>query len=246
MFRPQSYRDFERCRRAWIRALNEYLRTADFHTMVEAAAPSYAHRRGMISWFFWQRIYYVVHYLERLPEVGKALDFGCGLGILLPHLQRLSDDVSGVDVFIDPARSLQDQMDFQNVKLFESLDQCLEANERLFDTVTALDVLEHMDDLAGTFRKLFDHMSEHGRLIICGPTESFIYRLGRFLAGFHKIYEDFEHASESSNPHHHRTIDDIERIARELGYRVEPIKTLYPVSPLFKIFAVHRPGTSRR
>ena len=68
-----------------------------------------------------------------------------------------------------------------------------------------------------------------------GPTENWVYKIGRYLAGFHQLYKDFDHASESSNPHHHCTIYDIESTIKKMGLKLTIIKTLYPPVPIFQI-----------
>lgn len=57
--------------------------------------------------------------------------------------------------------------------LFPSLDDCL-ANNARFDTIIALDVLEHFKDLNAKLNELKNIMEPGARLIISGPTESWI------------------------------------------------------------------------
>ena len=123
---------------------------------------------GLISWFFWRRIYYVTKYLHQIGDIGKALDFGCGLGILLPQLKKYSRDVSGVDIFIKPAQDLQRKMHFEDVTLYNSLDECKQQTNDKFETIISLDVLEHMDDLEAQIIELLELLHDNGRIIISG------------------------------------------------------------------------------
>lgn len=75
----------------------------------------------------------------------KILDVGCGAGILTEPLSRLGHDVSGIDLSnkaIDVAktRALEQnlQIDYKNL----SIDQI----DQKFDVVTALEIIEHVDD----------------------------------------------------------------------------------------------------
>ena len=56
-----------------------------------------------------------------------------------------------------------------------------------FDTIFALDVLEHIPDLEKVSVKLKELIGDFGQLIISGPTENTFYHLGRRLAGFRAI-----------------------------------------------------------
>ena len=57
-----------------------------------------------------------------------------------------------------------------------------------FDTIFALDVLEHIPDLEKVSVKLKELIGDFGQLIISGPTENTFYHLGRRLAGFSGHY----------------------------------------------------------
>ena len=88
-------------------------------------------------------------------------------------------------------------------------------------TIFALDVLEHVPDPGTTLENLGRLLVDDGLLVISGPTENWLYRLGRRISGF-------------SGHYHHRTIYEIEEVAKahftKLIARVGP----GPV-PLFSI-----------
>jgi 2-polyprenyl-3-methyl-5-hydroxy-6-metoxy-1,4-benzoquinol methylase len=168
-----------------------------------------------------------------------VLDIGCGIGIMLPYLQSISESVFAVDHSIAPAKYSQPKMNFSGVKLYDSLEDCVSDNER-FDTIIALDVLEHIENLSAKLIELRDIMEPNGRIIVSGPTENWIYKIGRLAAGFHKIYKKIEYTSKSSNPFHHHTIYDVEKTLKECGFKVNPLKTLYPLVPLFRIIVAEK------
>jgi len=66
-----------------------------------------------------------------------------------------------------------------------------------------------------------------GRMIVSGPTESWVYRLGRRIAGF-------------QGPYHMTTIHHIERALGERLARLT-VRCLPPVLPLFRISVWRRP-----
>jgi SAM-dependent methyltransferase len=99
-----------------------------------------------------------------------------------------------------------------------------------FDFITALDVLEHVPDLSATVLHLGALLRPGGRLVVCGPTENVLYKVGRWLAGF-------------SGDYHVRDIEDIHQAVRR-HYPTAPLGTLFPGVPFFRLFEAVRPATS--
>jgi hypothetical protein len=60
-----------------------------------------------------------------------------------------------------------------------------------------------------------------GKLLVCGPTENWIYKLGRRIVGF-------------SGEYHHRSIADIER-AMERRFVVRTVKRMFYPFTLFVV-----------
>jgi hypothetical protein len=104
--------------------------------------------------------------------------------------------------------------------------------ERAFRTVLALDSLEHNDDLDGILGRLTASLADDGRLVISGPTESALYRLGRRIAGF-------------SGHYHKQTVHDVEAAAAKLLRRVS-VSSVPPLGALFRISVWRQSLASRR
>jgi 2-polyprenyl-3-methyl-5-hydroxy-6-metoxy-1,4-benzoquinol methylase len=99
-----------------------------------------------------------------------------------------------------------------------------EAAPRSFNLIIALDVLEHVKDLASTLAQLMRLLHPKGELIVSGPTENALYRFGRRLAG-----------PEYSGVYHERGVGEIRQMLSQQA-RVTPLATLYWPIPLFEIF----------
>jgi 2-polyprenyl-3-methyl-5-hydroxy-6-metoxy-1,4-benzoquinol methylase len=97
-----------------------------------------------------------------------------------------------------------------------------------FDLIIALDVLEHVKDLPRILRELLALLKQGGQLIVSGPTENILYRIGRKVAG-----------PEYSGAYHERGIAEIKHELMHIS-RIEPIATLYWPIPLFEIFAAKK------
>jgi 2-polyprenyl-3-methyl-5-hydroxy-6-metoxy-1,4-benzoquinol methylase len=193
----------------------------------EQALPAYSHRNRLMRWLFWQRLRRVVRYLERkAPPGARVLDFGCGVGMLLPLLAWRGFQVTGVDLDIRHTQSFLDAFQIPNVTILPAF-RLTELPASQFDVITALDVLEHVPDLNETIVRLGNLLKPGGKLVVCGPTENALYRLGRRLAGF-------------SGAYHLRNIEDIRQAVHQ-HFPTVSLGTIYPWLPLFKLFEASRP-----
>jgi 2-polyprenyl-3-methyl-5-hydroxy-6-metoxy-1,4-benzoquinol methylase len=194
------------------------------------AFPAYSHRNPIINWLFWQRLRKVMEYIQRPAPYERILDFGCGSGVMLPYLSQISAQVTAMDVDLLPLESVQVHIPLaKNVEVTDATKSNisdLPANS--FDLIIALDVLEHVKDLPRTLHELLALLKPGGQLIISGPTENILYRIGRKIAG-----------PEYSGDYHERGIAEIKTELAPIS-RIEPIATLYWPIPLFEIFTAKK------
>ena len=166
----------------------------------EQAALAYLKGLALSRWVFWRRVAFMHRHLRRAAGSG-CLDFGCGLGIMLPFLARRFACVHAVDLLPDVAARFLERWwtvsrePPQNVSLAASLDDA-GLPERSLDLILALDVLEHVENLAEVLVRMRGLLKEDGVLVVSGPTENALYKLGRRIVGF-------------SGDYHHRSIYDI-------------------------------------
>lgn len=93
----------------------------------------------------------------RLREQRCALDIGCGSGASLLVLSGLYERVAGIDPGLPNlilARKTLDENNLENVLLVQAYGQKLPFNDEIFDYVNALNVLEHVFDLAGVLMEI--------------------------------------------------------------------------------------------
>jgi 2-polyprenyl-3-methyl-5-hydroxy-6-metoxy-1,4-benzoquinol methylase len=151
----------------------------------EMAGPSYLHRIPLIRWLFWRRLEVVAELLAAGGDRYEAgLDFGCGLGVLLPTLSNFTTSVYATDLELRPARQIVAAMEIPNVEFVPPETLQTRITPGSLDYVVSTDVLEHVDDLPAIVNQLASFLRRGGRLIISGPTESLVYRMSRVLAGF--------------------------------------------------------------
>ena len=190
----------------------------------EAAFPAYAHRNPLIEYLFWGRLRVAYNWCRNRPGQ-RVLDFGCGPGILTYALARSGRKVIGLDTNLAPVKALQERITFPDgVKFIEGDILRVPIEPGSVDLLFALDVLEHIDDLEPYLDRFEELLSPDGSIVVSVPTESWLYRIGRRLAG------------ERFTGHYHQSSAGPVRSAFEKRFEVEPLATLLPFAPLFQIF----------
>jgi 2-polyprenyl-3-methyl-5-hydroxy-6-metoxy-1,4-benzoquinol methylase len=195
--------------------------------MDEAGFPAYSHKNPLINWLFWQRLRKVMDYVEVDAPYGHLLDFGCGSGVLLPFLCGISTRVTAMDIDLHPFERISRHRSFPaNLEVHNARRVTLkDLPDTTFDLIIATDVLEHVEDISGTLTDMKSLLKPVGQIIISGPTENVLYKIGRALAG-----------PEYSGDYHERGILEVRELLGE-KMKVIPIATLYWPVPLFEVFA---------
>jgi SAM-dependent methyltransferase len=143
--------------------------------MEEDFYPAYYALEGRHWWFLGRRRLFL-RLLEREfpPEARpiELLDFGCGTGAFLEHLERFGE-VSAVDG--DPnAVAFCHQRGRSEVQLVPP-GAPLPFADGAFDLVTTLDVIEHIDDHVGALRELRRVLRPGGRVLVAVPAFMFLW-----------------------------------------------------------------------
>jgi 2-polyprenyl-3-methyl-5-hydroxy-6-metoxy-1,4-benzoquinol methylase len=200
----------------------------------EQALPSYLDGNVMSRLVFISRLLIAMSMVDICGQKQQCTDFGCGSGILLPWLAERFENVNGIDLDLRFAQFFCPET--ENIRLAESLASADIAPQSQ-NLILALDVLEHMDDPSETIRILASLLHSEGIMIISGPTENWLYRLGRRIVGF--------------DGHYHRTniyaigesASNVLRMYRKA--RILPIFTLFEILclehdyPAGRIFGIH-------
>lgn len=191
---------------------------ANFEEWEESCIPSYCHPNWLAAYVSWLRLFSVAKLATRhAPRAVRMLDFGASTGEL-GHL--VSHKGAGYD-FIEndesPAAYLLSRLPSARRMTLES------AVDGRYDIVFAIDSLEHNTNYADLLEILVGKLTPNGVLILSGPTESGLYRLGRRIAGFDGHY-------------HETTIREIEAAAAQLLDRRE-VRSVLPIATLFRISA---------
>lgn len=106
------------------------------------------------------------------PLHGKrALDVGCGAGLLCEPLARLGAEVTGVDAAPELIAAARQHCEGQGLAI--RYHACgVEEVEGRFDLITAMEVIEHVASPAAFLRSLSDRLAPGGLLILSTPNRT--------------------------------------------------------------------------
>ena len=186
-----------------------------FEQIEESCIPSYAHPNLAAAGVSWWRLACAAKAYRRHCPEGPVLDFGAASGELFHVLQP--DELYH---FVELNDKLSEALNHFNPEAIRQMQDSLSPNN--YAAVFALDSLEHNDNVPELLERIHKTLREDGLLILSGPTENWIYRLGRRLAGF-------------SGHYHTTNIGDIERMSEALFSKVAQQTIPLPIAPLFSI-----------
>ena len=218
--------DFQDYKNHYRSAIRKVLEEAEPGRLAESGFPAYSHPNRLINWLFWQRLHIAMNFIEEYAPYKKMLDFGCGSGVMLPFLARHSQHVTAMDIDLAPLEQVRKHISLpENIQLLDANQTSLShLTPASFDLISALDVLEHVQNLSRTLSELLSLLKPGGQLVVSGPTENALYQIGRKLAG-----------AEFSGDYHERGTPEIKRELARLA-PVRQIATLYWPVPLFEMF----------
>jgi len=179
----QAMHKFSDTKKKFKGIIQNTLKTNNSYEIDEAALPAYAHKNPLIDFIFWRRVE-IAFNMARKNTSSRVLDFGCGSGLLSYALAQSGVNVVANDTVFGPLNIVKKQLDFpKGIDFWEGSLLSRQIPDNYFDTIIALDVLEHInniDDYITVFRRI---LKPGGLIIISGPTESLLYKIGRKMAG---------------------------------------------------------------
>lgn len=151
------------------------------------------------------------------PLAGKrALDVGCGAGLLSEPLARLGAQVTGIDAApenVDVARAHAAQQGLTIDYRSGEVDQL--SGER-FDLVVSMEVIEHVADPAGFIAALGSALADDGLLIMSTPNRTPLSRLALITIG-----EGFGIVPRGTHDHDKfLTPDELTKLLEDAGFEV--------------------------
>ena len=192
------------------------------HALNEQAVPSYLHPMFVMRETFWARI---TAAYKQAPSGERVLDFGSGLGAMTPwhlHGYKQVHLFDSSPLVITELSALKLRPDFSTLHI-ETQETLAALPDHYFDTIFALDVLEHVEDLPVIAKQLKRLLKPDGKLVVSSPTENWVYRTSRILGG-----------DQYNGEFHVRAAKEVEAdLAQE--FKVQLKKRIFPVLTYFRI-----------
>ena len=150
----------------------------NFDIKVEQIVPEYYSKNKSIKRIFFKRFEKALALLKE-NKINSILDIGCGDGIFTNILKNKENykEVVGVD-YNKNIESLNKV--YKNIKFIRADLYKLNLDKK-FDAVTCLDVLEHFENVNIVLNRIDSVLRTGGYLVVSGPTENFLYKLGRLI-----------------------------------------------------------------
>jgi SAM-dependent methyltransferase len=157
-------------------------------------------------WWFAGRRRILAGFLERIcaslgPKRPHILDVGCGTGANLEMLSKFGE-AEGVDVSTAA-------LEFCRARGLASVQQGeaekLPYEDGSFDLVTALDVVEHLDDDTAGLREMWRVLRPGGRALLFVPAFMFLWGV----------------QDDVSNHRRRYTLSGLQQVVREAGFEIE-------------------------
>lgn len=151
------------------------------------------------------------------PLVGKkALDVGCGAGLLCEPLARLGAKVTGLDAAPENIAAARAHAGPQGLDIDYRNEAIENFGGKDHDLVTSLEVLEHVDDPQGFVDGLAGSLAEDGLMIISTPNRTALSKL--------LLVELAERTGQiPRGTHHHEqfiTPEELEKLLNNAGLEV--------------------------
>ena len=103
----------------------------------------------------------------------RVLDVGCGAGRLLNALKQEGFSPVGIEPDKDLI-SLAERMN-PELKIYQGEGDRLATIPEQFETITIIDVLEHIEDDVSQLELMYDRLEEGGRLVVVVPAHQWLY-----------------------------------------------------------------------
>ncbi len=115
------------------------------------------------------RLQFILNNFNKPIKKKKILDIGCGGGLVSELLAKINAEVTGIDENIYNIKEAKEHAKKNSLKIVyinQSLDFFFKKNKKKFDLILCLEVLEHVDNVEETLKKISKLMNPGGTLIL--------------------------------------------------------------------------------
>lgn len=200
---------------------------------IKEIVPYYYSKNPFLKWIFTRRLEIAINLAKPKLESGeniRVVDLGFGQGLLFEFLEKYPSNVEifGVDIE-ESAEKIKERFTRTHIQIADLRKTGY--TDEFFDVVFCLDTLEHFKSLREPIEEIKRILKPNGMLIISIPTETFIYKMARFLVTGTTSME-----TAPCSPHYHMA-KDIEKFLAENGFL--EVKNIHlPPLPFLSLFHI--------
>ena len=154
---------------------------------------------------------------ENFKKKTKILDFGCGYGWLLKSLNKKKWDKNAIEINPDANKFVKNL----GIDCRKSID---DYNNKYFDIITLIHVIEHLDKPEKTLKKIVSKIKKKGHLII--ETPDFDSAMARRYNLKFRLLHDKTHISLFST-------ESLTRLLMDQNMKIKKIEYPYFEGPFF-------------
>jgi 2-polyprenyl-3-methyl-5-hydroxy-6-metoxy-1,4-benzoquinol methylase len=170
-----------------------------------------------------------------LEEIGghlkgkkNVLDYGTGIGLLIPHLLKHNFEVTGTDFSHDSIETVNKR--FKNESNFNGayyIDDIININKK-YDVIFCIEMIEHINDhyLDITFKNLKHLLSDGGVVVITTPNDEKLEDNMIFCVNCDSTFHRWQHLKSWST-------SSLEKVITNYGFKKEKIYTTF-FNPIVK------------
>jgi SAM-dependent methyltransferase len=101
---------------------------------------------------------------------GELAEIGAGTGIFIPFYKKVTSSITIYEPSVNLFKILKKK--YKNIKIFNKI---LNKNNKLFDVIIYMDVIEHIKNYDNELKKAVDQLKKGGKLIVNVPAFNFLF-----------------------------------------------------------------------
>jgi len=159
---------------------------------------------------------------EHLKGKKNVLDYGTGIGLLIPHLLKHNFEVTGTDFSHDSIEVVNER--FKNEPNFNGayyIDDIININKK-YDVIFCIEMIEHINDhyLDITLNNFKNLLADDGYIVITTPNDEVLDDNKVFCPNCHSVFHRWQHVKSWST-------SSLEKVITNYGFKKENIYTTF-------------------